>query len=147
MNKRFYIKTVIALAALSLLIILPACNSVKKITGQQADEVIAYTDPMANNVVQGLETGNYETFSQNFTDDMKKALPQNSFESMSKTFQSKLGSYQTREVSQVEELQGNIAVIYTLTYTKAKAVTMRVVTTSTEPYQIGGLWFNAPELN
>ncbi len=146
MSTRFYVKTLIAVLALSLLLILPACNGAKKITGEAADNVIAYTDPMADNVVQGLETGDYATFSQNFTDDMKKALPQSSFESMAQTFQSKLGAYQSREVSSVEELQGNIAVIYTLTYSQAKAVTMRLVTTPTEPHQVGGLWFNAPEL-
>ncbi len=146
MSTRFYLKTFIAVLALSLLLILPACNSAKKITGEAADQVVAYADPMADNVIQGLETGDYQTFSENFTQDLKDALPQSSFESMAQTFESKLGSYQSREVSSVEELQGNIAVVYTLTYSQADAVTMRLVTTSSAPHQVGGLWFNAPEL-
>ncbi len=146
MTKRFYVKTMIAVVAISLLLILPACNSAKQITGDEKDQVVTYADPMAENVIRGLDTDDYTTFSQNFSDEMKKALPQNSFESMSQSFQSKLGSYQSRKVERVEEIQGNIAVIYTLIYDKAKAVTMRLVTTDAEPHKVTGLWFNAPEL-
>ncbi len=146
MRTRFYIKTAIALIAISLLLILPACNKATVITGDQKDQILAYADPMADNVIQGLDTGDYATFSKNFTPEMIKGIPENSFQEMSNSFQTKLGGYQSKAVTSVEELQGNIAVIYTLAYTKAPKVTMRLVTTTSEPHQVAGLWFNAPEL-
>lgn len=146
MGTRFYLKALIALLALALLLILPACNSARELSGGEYDQVVAFAEPIADNLIQGLETDNYATFSRDFTDKMKSAMNQSSFESLVQTFRNKLGAYQSREITRIEEIQGMIAVVYAAKYSQAENVTMRLVFTKDEPHRVSGLWFNAPEL-
>ena len=59
---------------------------------------------------------------------------------------SKLGAYQSREVTGVAEIQENILVIYKAVFETAPEVTIRLSISAAEPHQVTGLWFDSPEL-
>ncbi len=139
-------------AILLLAIPLTACqrNNEQVITGSERDKIIAIADPIEDNLLNGIKSGDYATFSKDFDPAMKKAFLEPDLVNLRYTFSTKMGVYQSREVSSVLSATANnqthYIVIYTLHFTKYQALTHRLVLTNTPPYQIAGLWYNFPQL-
>jgi uncharacterized protein YggE len=127
--------------------LLAACQpQAVTIEGDDRDAIVAQAEPLADAVLNGLESLDYATFSANFDEAMRQGLGEQAFQDMQAQFAEKLGQYQSREVSTVQSVDDYNAIVYTLKYSNAPAVTMRLVLTKTEPPQISGLWFDSPEL-
>ena len=59
------------------------------------DEVRKYSDTMTENLLVGLSDGDYEKFSKDFDDEMKAAIPKESFGEFSSQIKEGLGEYVT----------------------------------------------------
>ena len=148
MNKRTSRFFIFCMAGLFL----GACqtNKVQNIIGTERDELVKAAEPFEYNLIGALNSGDFTTFSKDFDTTMKSSFKEADFTNMRQTFASKLGDYQSRTVAQVQSTTANGQTIYLLSYTlqysKSKAVTQRLVLTSSQPYQVTGLWYNSPEL-
>ncbi|WP_299026613.1 DUF3887 domain-containing protein [uncultured Thermanaerothrix sp.] len=128
-------------------IVLSACtSSTRALEGNAKDAVLAYAEPMATTLLDGLFAGNYTTFATNFDEAMRKGLDEKAFTDLRSTLQTRLGAFQSREVNAVLESGNYFIVVYRLRFEKDDNVTMRLVLTQAEPHLISGLWFDSPEL-
>ncbi len=118
----------------------------KTLEGAQRDQVLTYASPKADNLIAGLVAGDYTIFSVDFDSTMKEGMNQAAFEELLQQFTSKLGTYQSKEVSIVLKDQKFTTVAYKMIFEKDDSVVMRVVFDNQEPHQITGLWFDSPEL-
>ncbi|MCX8024736.1 MAG: DUF3887 domain-containing protein [Thermanaerothrix sp.] len=127
--------------------LLTACSGgARTLEGDAKDAVLAYAEPMAENLLNGLFAGNYTTFSADFDEAMRKGLDEKAFADLRQTLESRLGAFKSREVSSVLESGNYYIVVYRLRFEKDDAVTMRLVLTKAEPHLVSGLWFDSPEL-
>lgn len=129
-----------------LLLILTACLPGKAVKGSDQDAVLNYAEPIADHILNGIEGKDYALFSQDFTDTMKKGIDEASFTQLCDLLSSKVGSYQSRQVSSVRDVNGVLLVIYTAVYTNAKQVVINLSISPDEPHLVTGLYFNSPEL-
>ncbi|HMD88466.1 MAG TPA: DUF3887 domain-containing protein [Anaerolineaceae bacterium] len=134
-------KKIICLAVL-LILFLSSCTSSGVLTGSQRDAVLAYADPMTDNLINGITTGSYADFSKDFDDAMRKAMTESSFNAMLQKINTNEGAYQLHKVAQVTTQNNYIIVIYVVNFERIKNVNMRVVFTSSTPHKISGLWFS-----
>jgi hypothetical protein len=133
-------KKIIRLAVL-LTLFLTGCSA-GTLSGSQHDAVLVYSEPMTNNLISGMTTGNYQLFSKDFDDAMIKAMTEKSFNDLILKIKANEGNYLSHQVAQVTAKNNFITVIYTVKFEKVKNVTMRVVFTASNPHKISGLWFN-----
>jgi len=109
-----------------------------------------YSDPMTENLLLAIESGNYTEFSRDFDDAMKNALTLANFQQLATQFDSKIGNYIPGSKAFIKgERTGNfIIAYYKAEYTNEPAgVTVKVVFTSGNgPAKITGLWFSSPKL-
>ena len=123
-----------------------ACTpKVPTITGAEYDQVLQFSEPVADNLFAGLKAGNYAMFSRDFDADMQKGLPESAFSSLTSSF-ARVGAYQSRTVDHIEKPEGYYSVIYNAQF-EQDVVTVRLTFTQSEPHLISGIWFNSPKLS
>ncbi len=127
---------------------LAGCSNGKTLTGSDRDAVMAYSEPIADNLLQGMNTADYATFSRDFNDQMLKGLPQDSFTSnLLPNVVDKLGKYLSRQVDSVTEIGSNVLVIYTAKFENDDNVTIRLSLETADPHHVSGLYFTSPTLS
>jgi len=142
----------VLIASLSLALIastgLSGCASVKTLTGSDQAAVLAYSEPIADNLFQGLNAGDYAAFSRDFDAAMLAGIPATNFtSSLFPLINGKLGKYISRQVVSVTEIGSNLLIIYTAKFEKDNAVTVRFSLEVAAPHHVSGLYFNSPALN
>ncbi len=140
------VKTFRFLLVVFLLVSLTACLPGKAVKGADQEAVLAYVEPLADEVLQGIESNDYALFSQDFNDEMKSGIDESSFQEMRDLLSSKIGSYQSRKVSSVRDVNGTLLVIYTAKYSNSTSVVINFSVTGSEPHQVSGLYFTSAEL-
>lgn len=130
---------------LVILISLTACSAVQATPeympeGPERDSVVADTDVFIQNIVSGIETKDYATFSQDFDDTMLAAMKPANFEQLTSMY-SPLGKATSIELLNVQLAGDYLAVRYTVTYPE-KVLTFRVVVDQNDPRKVGGLWLD-----
>ena len=136
-------------ALLAAALILSACGGAQTVTlsGKARDDVLAYSEPLTDNLLAAMNEANYTRFVLNFDETMKKAVTEKAFQDMLSSTGSKLGAYQTREVATVEDTGAYMRVTYTAKFANEDGVTVRVVfSDGTSDHLISGLWFDSPKL-
>jgi hypothetical protein len=104
--------------------------------------VLAFSESKTDNLLEGLNTGDYAAFSRDFNQDMLQAMTRDEFEHWQKERESRLGRYLRREVEgMVERSDGTYTVIYHTGFQFNDDVLIRVVFSVAPPHQISGLWF------
>lgn len=138
------IQTKIFVVLLALLAgLLAGCGSQETVlTGDDKDAVLAFSEPKTDNLLAGMNANDYAKFSQDFDQDMLKAMPQAQFDALKKDRDTKLGLYVSRQVNSVVQTGDFYAVIYEAKFEKDDAITVRVVFRVADPHQVSGLWFN-----
>lgn len=133
---------VLLLAAL-LAASLSACGGSQEtvLSGEEREAVLAYSEEMTDHLMAGMNAADYAAFSQDFSPEMRSAMPEDAFAKFSAQYGSSLGAYISRQVSQVAQSGEYVAVVYDAVFEKDDSVTMRVVFQAEEPHQISGLWF------
>jgi hypothetical protein len=132
----------------SLLFSFSACSKAQSLPEEESEQVFEYANPIAENLLTGLNDGDYETFSKDFNEDMKAAIDEAAFLQMKENFDEKLGAYEfLQQDTVVKDDDGYVAAFYVVEFEKAPAVTMRLVfTDGDDTHKATGLWFDAPEL-
>jgi len=122
------------------------CTSQETVlSGEEAAEVLAYADPVADNVMQGFNEGNYTMYSRDFGPEMKQALDEAAFERNRESVTSRIGLYESRREPAVTETGEFIAVTYKAAFEREDGVALRFVfKQGDESHQLYGLWFNSP---
>ena len=134
-------------ACLGLLVGLAACSSgVQVLSGADRDAVLAYAEPMTDNLLAGFNAGDYPAFSRDFSDKMREALNESAFATTRAGIVGKIGKYVSRGVSRVEKRGGFIAVVYSARFEQEDGVTVRVVFEQAGDHRVSGLWFDSPRL-
>lgn len=137
----------ILLFAVCLLLMLGGGCTKKAEVPVDKEEVLAYADPIVDNLLAGFNEGNYAKFSRDFDDRMKSGLPEAAFAPMRQDITSKIGLYESRAVSKVEKQGEATVVIYNADFEKENGVEVRVVFTQDgEKNLVSGLFFNSPKL-
>ncbi len=117
------------------------------VTGEEAAEVLAYADPIADNVMQGFNEGNYTIYSRDFSAEMRQGLDEAAFEQNREHVTSRIGLYESRRDPVVTETGDYIAVTYRAKFEQEDGVALRFVfRKGDESHQLHGLWFNSPKL-
>ena len=125
------------------LVLLAGCGSSQKtLSGTDQDAVLAFSETKTDNLLAGMNAGDYVMFSQDFDKDMLNAMPQSEFEKLKAERDSKLGKYLSRQVDSVVQTGDFYVVIYDAAFEKENSVVVRVVFRITEPHEVSGLWFN-----
>lgn len=137
-------KTKLSLLFLTVFVLLLAACAPKEtpITGTDRDNILAYTESQTDSLMEGLKSGDYALFSENFDQDMLNAMTQEQFDALKADRDAKLGAYVSRQVNTVFQQGDFYVVVYDTVFEKDDAVTMRVVFRTSDPHQISGLWFN-----
>ena len=135
---------------ISLLIVmvvsLTACQQAQTVEGDTRTQIIDEAQPIADEILEGIDSGDYESFSQHFDEELKKGLTEAAFTSLHQQFQEKIGNHLSCQVNTVQAVDEYHAVVYDCRYEQAEKVSMRLVLTREDPVLATGLWFDAPEL-
>jgi hypothetical protein len=123
--------------------VLPQISTVE---GQDRETVLAYSEPLADNVLEGINEWDYTAFSRDFDPAMKKALNEKAFNEMVATFKEKVGDYQSREIDKVELVDNIYVVSYKARFAQEDVVAIRLSVRGDNPPQVAGLWFDSPKL-
>jgi hypothetical protein len=111
------------------------------------EKVLAYADPVVDNLLAGFNEGDYAKFSRDFDARMKSGIPEAAFTQMRQDIVSKLGLYESRTVSKVEKQGEATVVVYQAEFEKEGGVKVTVVfTPDGEKNLVSGLFFDSPKL-
>lgn len=144
------LRTIPFLTALLLLLAVAACGCMDResvVPDDDATQVLAYADPVAENLLAGFNEDNYTKYSRDFSPEMKQALDEAAFEQNRELVTSRIGLYESRKDPVVTETGDYIAVVYKATFEREDGVDIRFVfKKGDEAHQLQGLWFNSPKL-
>ena len=135
---------VILIVALGPFLIASCGIGPQQVEGEERDAVLAYAEPATDNMLAGLQTGDYAQFTRDMSPEMLDAMTESQFASLRTMLDSKVGGYVSRQVSRVEKDQDFVTVVYDAQYQDEEHVTMRVVFDQAK--LISGLWFDSPKL-
>ena len=109
--------------------------------------VLAYADPIADNLLQGFNDDNYTMYSRDFSEEMKRGLNEAVFQQNREFVTSRIGLYTSRGDPVVTESGEYIAVNYPSEFEREGGVNIRLVfRKGDESHLLYGLWFNSPKL-
>ena len=140
-------KFLILLPAVYLCSLLTACQppgpSGTMLSAADQKAVLAFSEPEIDNMLDGLKTGDYDVFSQDFSEEMRQALPREEFKQWKKERDARLGWYLRRVVEgMVHRSDGTYTVIYQASFAFNDSVLMRVVFEANPPHRICSVWFD-----
>ncbi len=128
---------------------LSACSGAQIVAldGAARDAALVYSEPMTDNLLSGMNEADYSRFARDFDETMRKAVSETAFQDMLNSIGAKLGAYQAREVTLVEDTGAYIRVTYKASFANEDGVTVRVVfNDSATDHRVSGLWFDSPKL-
>jgi len=138
------------LAALAVLAGVCVCGCTSpdiEVSGEERMAVLAYADPIADNLLQGFNDDSYTMYSRDFSEEMKRGLDEAAFQQNREFVTSRIGLYKSRGDPVVTESGEYIAVNYPSEFEHEGGVNVRLVfRKGDESHQLYGLWFNSPKL-
>ncbi len=136
------------IAAFSLaLLVISGCIGQNTLEGEDKDKWIRIATPIAENILQSINNNDYQSFSKDFSQEMKDAMPVAGFNDLREILMSKIGSYISSTPDKVEDQGDYITVYFTAIFEKDEQVTVRLVFRKDDPaYKVDGLWFDSPKL-
>jgi hypothetical protein len=134
--------TLFLLTALMVSLLTGCGSSGTVLSGEERDAVLAFSEAKTDNLLAGMNAGDYSVFSQDLDAEMLSAMTEAQFNQMKADRDAKLGLYISREVENVTQVGDFYAVNYNAKFEKEDEVSVRVVFRMTEPHEISGLWFD-----
>lgn len=136
-------KIVILLLTALLVGLLVGCGPNETVfSGDESEAVLAFSEAKTDNLLEGMNAGDYAVFSKDFDRDMLNGITEAEFKNLKADRDAKLGLYVSRQVDRVVQSGDFYAVIYDAKFEKDDAVSVRVVFRAAEPHEISGLWFS-----
>ena len=117
-------------------------------TQVDVEQVRAYADPITENILVGMNEGNYTKYSEHFDATMKNALPEPVFHENNALIQSKIGAYVSKGFWKAESQNQYTIVYYTALFTQEPDdVIVKVVFQEIAgEMKVSGLWLDSPKL-
>ena len=109
------------------------------VTGEESELVAEAVEPVAENILSGIETNDYDLFVTNFDETMRKAITPDAFSKIAKQI-GKHGTAQSLDLLNIEDQGDYYGVNYGVNYTDAKVI-LRIVVAKATPDLVSGLWF------
>ncbi len=136
---------------LVLLILLPGCSQPPaEIGGARRESIVAYADPIVDNIVAGYNNGGFEEFSRDFDLNLRTAITADNFPTTRADLMRHLGRYLSRTVADVRNEGPLVVVLYRAVFEKAPDATIKAGFRPEYPdsgrRQLSDLVFDAPEL-
>ncbi len=134
-------------AACIMILALSACAA--QPVALTADEQAAFqkiSEPLADNMLAGLNQKDYATFSKNFDEPMQSAMDEKQFNLLLLQVTDKIGEYQSRQIVQMLRISELVQVTYLAQFSQEKDVTIRITYEFTGAHNVAGLWFDSPTL-
>jgi hypothetical protein len=130
-----------------LLILTGACAQDRLLQGADQAAVLQYSEPITDNLLQGIDRRDYAAFSRDFDSRMKAAIPPAAFQSqVFGVVTGRIGNYVSRQVSQVVQNGDQITVVYRAKFDKENGVIVTLILTAAVPHQVSGLHFDSTSL-
>jgi hypothetical protein len=111
------------------------------IEGEASQEWFTRAEPMAENILTSIETGDYQSFIKDFSEQMVKEVPEKNFLELKDKLNSQVGSYQSLSTLKVTEQGDYIIVYFTAHYEKEDMTVKLVYKKGDSTYKVQGLWF------
>ncbi|HQN90197.1 MAG TPA: DUF3887 domain-containing protein [Methanoregulaceae archaeon] len=135
---------------LSVIIIISSCGCISPempLSPEEQARVIAFANPITDNLLDGFNQNNYQQYSRDFSSEMKKGLDVKVFEQNRALVVSKIGSSVSRGDPVVTGSGEFLVVNYKADFEQEQGVDVRVVfRKGDDTHQVYGLWFNSPKL-
>lgn len=138
MKKNWFFILILMLCILALL---SACERV--LSGSEKADVLAYSEPVVDNLFAGMTANDYTTFSRDFDADMLEEIPITLFSAWKEDMDGKFGNYQSRTVQQVYQSDEFRVVAYEAAFDKAGQVLVKVAFHARKPTTIAYMAFEA----
>jgi len=147
MMDRFTVPLLLLLAGV---IAISSCGCVSSEVPLSPDEqaaIIAFANPVTDNLMQGFSENNYTLYSRDFSIEMREGLDEVVFEENRDMILSKIGPYVSRGDPVVTESGEYLIVRYPGEFVQEEDVEIKVVfRKGDDSHQVYGLWFNSPKL-
>ncbi len=116
------------------------------LTGSEREAVLAYSEPLTDNLMQAINRNDYAAFSRDLNERMKSAINADGFTNMRVKVNGKIGNYVSRQIDSITVTGDFITVIYSVKFENEEQVTVRISFDKAEPHRISGLWFDSAKL-
>ncbi len=132
---------------LSVLIVLLIAAAFAGCAGSEPD----YAEPIVENILASIDSGDYEAFSRDLGDTLKSAMTEDAFNSLKDLLDSKAGRYQQKSFRDAAQTTQNgikmTVAVYTAKYSDEPGdVIVTVTFAGDEQKKVEGLFFNSPKL-
>ena len=131
---------------LSALVFFTARRGDKVLTDSEQAAVLAFSEPIADNLFAGLAANDYAVFSSDFDPDMQETITADIFIGWKLNLDDKLGQYISRQVDQVTQSGEFHLVVYQVEFEKDEQGLVGIVFHTAEPHAIGHLWIDSKQL-
>lgn len=132
----------LVLTALFAAVLVACASQGTVLKDDERDAVLAFSEAKSDNLLAGMNAGDYAAFSQDFDKEMLSAMTEAEFQKLKTDRDAKLGLYLSREVASVVQTGDFYAVNYTAKFEKEDSVNVRIVFRVAEPHEVSGLWFS-----
>jgi len=132
---------------LTLLMLAGACSPDRLLQGADRAAVLQYSEPIADNLLQGINQHDYSEFSKDFDSHMKSAIPEQAFQNqVIGVVAGRTGNFVSRQVSQVVQNGDQVTLVYSARFDKENNVIVTLTLTAAAPHQVSGLFFDSTSL-
>jgi len=109
-------------------------------------EVRVFTDPITENILQAMNTGNYTQYTRDFDKSLKDNLPQNIFDKANSARIETVGTYVSKEHWRMSQKGDKITVAYRaeFTYEPAGVIVTVYFKNISGKWYVDGLLFYSP---
>jgi hypothetical protein len=142
-------RCLVLLLGVGFAVLLSACSAGPKavvLDGAQKDAVLAFSEPAADNLFAGMNSGDYAVFARDFDAAMLKAIDEKGFASLQSSVSPKIGKYLSRTVTSVEEVGEYYRLTYRGEFEQDGNVKVTLTFDKAAPNQVAGLFFNSEKL-
>nr|QNO50919.1 hypothetical protein LELLBOIK_00034 [Methanosarcinales archaeon ANME-1 ERB6] len=135
----------IAIVMIASVVFFAGCVEKNQVDVAQVRE---YADPITENILLGMNEGNYTKYSEHFDQTMKNAMPEAVFNETNALIKSKIGDYILKEFWKVESKDQFAIAYYKAKFTQepedviVKVVFQEIV----GEMKVSGLWLDSPKL-
>ena len=124
------------------------CVEQNEVDVSDADQVRGYADLVTEQILVAMNGSDYASYSEDFDQTMKNAMPEAVFNETNAMITSKIGDYVSKEFWKVESKDQYTIVHYKAEFTDEPTdVAIRIVFQEINgEMKVSGLWFDSPEL-
>jgi hypothetical protein len=142
--RKIKIKMKVIIAFSIAIIVFSGC--IGQIPEEEKERWYTIADPIAENILQTINTGDYQGHIKDYSQEMIDATTPEAFDDLRDLLLSTVGKYISKTPDKVERKGEYIRVTYTAKF-EQEDVTVRVVfKEDDETHQVQGLWFDSPKL-